>query len=70
MNSRQDRALAAQRHNARLDAPKVEPLFVWLAALCKWRNPRQVRPHRTGGSRIGAVNVGAVGHIDHGGPHE
>ena len=42
MNSRQDRARAAQRHNARLDAPKVAPLFAWLAALCQWIDPREL----------------------------
>lgn len=54
MSNHQHKRLMAQRHNARLDAPKVEPLFAWLAALCQWQDPREVEK----GVGVGALQQG------------
>lgn len=77
MNSRQRRRLEAEQYNRLRDKKAREQLahglFRWLWRLAgnawtveKWRRRRAQQLMAI----AAAVNVGTIGHIDHGGPHE
>lgn len=62
MTNAEYKRLQAQRHNAKLDWPKVEPLFAWFEALSGKRQA-VVSPRKTGkirGRSMGLLMAAAM----------